>query len=161
MEVNFTLTKSDLVDYYKITNRNTFLVWGVLVLVFSGFIIAGAIIQNINLLALGIIIVIFSLIFMLLTFLKVLAVYKKSAQTLKDDVVTVELNQDYIRVKKSGKVRWEYLFDLLEFKNLFVLKLNKNSVFILPKRALSDQAQSLLKEYYQAGLKKRKLSNKK
>jgi len=160
MEINFTLTKDDLIDYYKSANRNTFIVWGVIVLAFSGLIIAGAVLNNTNLLGMGVLIVVFSVLFILLTLFKIIAVFTKSVQTLKNDVITVELNPDFIQIRKSGKIRWEYIFELLEYKNLFVLKLNKASVFILPKRALGGQAQSLLKEYYQAGLKKRKSANK-
>ncbi|HHW90249.1 MAG TPA: YcxB family protein [Clostridiales bacterium] len=161
MEINFTLTKGDLIDYYKSANRNTFIVWGIIVLAFSGLIIAGAVLKNTNLLSMGILIVVFSVLFMLLTLFKIITVFKRSVQTLKNDVITVQLHPDFVQIRKSGKIRWEYIFELLEYKSLFVLKINKANVFILPKRALNDQAQSLLKEYYQAGLKKRKSAIKK
>ncbi|HEY8423556.1 MAG TPA: YcxB family protein [Clostridia bacterium] len=161
MEITFTLTKRDLIDYYKISNRNTFIAWGIIILIFAGLIVAGAVLQIKDLLAMGIFIVGFSLLFLVLNFFKILAVYKKSLETLKSDVITVELDPDYIRVKKSGKVRWENIIALIEFKNLFVLKLNKNSVFILPKREFNEQAQQLLREYFNEGIKKRKSIKKK
>jgi hypothetical protein len=161
MEANFTITKNDLKDYYKTTNRNTFIAWGVVILISIVLIITGAVLPESSILVLGILIIAFSAIFIILTVIKIMAVYKNSLKSAGNEVV-IEIDPECFKIKKSGKVRWEYILDLAEFNNFFVIKLNKNIVFLLPKRALDAQFQSLLKEYYKEGLKKRKtLKNKK
>ncbi|HEY8418826.1 MAG TPA: YcxB family protein [Clostridia bacterium] len=161
MEVNFTITKSDLKDYYKTTNRNTFIAWGVVILIALGLTIMGAVLSEDNIWILGVFIIAFSALFLLLTILKILTVYKNSLKSAGNEV-SLEIDPEFLKIKKSGKIRWEYIFDLLEYNNFFIVKLNKNSVFLIPKRALDAQAQSLLKDYFKEGLKKRKtLKNKK
>ncbi|HEY8444232.1 MAG TPA: YcxB family protein [Clostridia bacterium] len=161
MEINYTLTKNDLKDYYKSANRNTFIAWGVVILISAALIIIGLVLKQDGLLFLCVFTGAFSVLYLLLTVIKIFTVYKNSLKTIANEV-SIEIEPDFFRIKKSGKVRWEYIFDLIEFKNSLALKLNKNSVFIIPKRVLDEQARSLIKEYYKEGLKKRKtLKNKK
>jgi hypothetical protein len=163
MELNFTVTKDDLKEYYKNANRNTLIAWGLVIIVFSIMIVIGALLPNQSLLSMGILITVFSAAFLALTFFKVLAVYKKSAQELKNDVITVILHEDFFQVRKGGKIRWEYILNMIEYKNYYVLKLPKIGVFILPKRALDAESEKAFKDYYKNGQKNRKsvLHNKK
>ncbi|HEY8390323.1 MAG TPA: YcxB family protein [Clostridia bacterium] len=162
MEINFTLDKNDLKEYYKRANRSTVIAWGLLILVFGTMIVVGAVIHNYSLFNMGLLITIFSAVFLLLTFIKVIAVYKRSAKELKNDVITVSITEDCFQVKKSGKIRWEYILDVFDYKNYYVLKLPKIGVFILPKRALDNESEKAFNEYYKKGLKNRKavLKNK-
>lgn len=162
MEINFSLDKNDLKEYYIYANRPTVIAWGLIIIVFSVMIVLGGVLHNTSLLGMGILITVFSFMFLVLTFIKVMAVYKRSAKELKNDVITVNITEDFFQVKKGGKIRWEYILDMFDYKNYYVLKLPKIGVFILPKRALDADSEKAFREYYKNGQKNRKsvLKNK-
>ena len=161
MEINFSLDKNDLKQYYKIANRSTVIAWGLVIIVFSVMIVLGAVLHNTSLLSLGILITAFSFLFLGLTFIKVMAVYKRSAKALKNDVISINISEDFFQVKKGGKIRWEYILGVFDYKDYYVLKLPKIGVFVLPKRALDIESEKAFREYYKNGQKNRKAVLKK
>lgn len=156
MEIKFSLNKDDLKNYYLISNRASMIAWGIMLMVSLASLIAGLAGAGQKFLTLGAMITILIIVFCSFTIFKVISVYKRSAKELKGEEIIVDINEDCFEVQKRGKIRWEYILELVEFKTMLIIRLPRSGVFLLPKTALDDSASAAIKEYYKKGRDMRK-----
>lgn len=158
MEFNFSLTKEDLKNFYIVSNRSTAIAWGLMLVVAIVSLILGIIGSSQSVIVLSVLLLGMIVIFGIYTIVKVIKAYKASVKGIegKSGEVSLSIDEEMIQIKGGGKIKWEFILELLAFKSVLVFKLPTKNIFILPIRVMQEGQAEQIISYFKEGKKRRK-----